>query len=248
MKTFFSITINTFNHSNWIEKCVRSCVEQDYPDFEVLVLDDISTDGTFEICKKIQLELGDRLKIFQNDKKIYSQLKNITTLTQMSKPNSVVVSVDGDDWLKDTQVLNKLEMVYRRGNVWMTYGRYEEYPGGIGGSGYRAYPPDVIKRNSFREYDWLASHLKTYKRELFLKIDEEDFKLDNGDWLDVTGDQAFMLPMLEMSGHRSKFINETLYIYNVTNPTRDGAVKVNRQEEVANYIRGKKRYQRIESL
>jgi len=248
MKTFFSITINTFNHSNWIEKCVRSCVEQDYPDFEVLVLDDISTDGTFEICKKIQLELGDRLKIFQNDKKIYSQLKNITTLTQMSKPNSVVVSVDGDDWLKDTQVLNKLEMVYRRGNVWMTYGRYEEYPGGIGGSGYRAYPPDVIKRNSFREYDWLASHLKTYKRELFLKIDEEDFKLDNGDWLDVTGDQAFMLPMLEMSGHRSKFINETLYIYNVANPTRDGAVKVNRQEEVANYIRGKKRYQRIESL
>ena len=108
MKTFFSITINTFNHSEWIERCVRSCVEQDYDNFEVIVLDDISTDGTFEICEKIKSEVGDRLIVLQNENKIYSQVKNILTLTEKSRPNSIVVSVDGDDWLKDNQVLNKI--------------------------------------------------------------------------------------------------------------------------------------------
>ena len=248
METFFSVTINTFNHADWIEKCVRSCVEQDYKNFEVIVLDDISTDGTFEICQKLKEEFGDILKIAQNEIKIYSQVKNILTLTQDSKPDSIVVSVDGDDWLKNNQVLNTLESVYKTGDVWMTYGRYEEYPSEFAPPWYHAYPDDVIVNNGFREYNWVASHLRTYKRELFLLINEDDFKLENGEWLDVTGDQAFMLPMLEMARERSRFISEILYTYNVANPTRDGATKVGRQEEVAKYIRGKARYQRIESI
>lgn len=248
MKTFFSITINTFNHSEWIERCVRSCIEQDYDNFEVIVLDDISTDGTFEICEKIKEEAGERLIVLQNKEKIYSQVKNILTLTERSRPNSVVVSVDGDDWLKDNQILNKLEGVYRNGDVWMTYGRYEEYPSGHAPSEYHAYPTNIVEMNQFREYNWLASHLRTYKRELFLLINQEDFKLENGEWLDVTGDQAFMLPMLEMSGDKSRFIEEVLYVYNVANPTRDGATKVARQIEVANYIRSKSKYQKIETL
>lgn len=248
MKEFFSITINTFNHSEWIERCIRSCVEQDYDNFEVIVLDDISTDGTFEICERLKNEYGKILKIKQNSEKIYSQVRNILTLTEESRPNSVVLSVDGDDWLKDNQVLKKLESVYRNGDVWMTYGRYEEYPNGNAPSEYHAYPSNIIASNSFREYNWVASHLRTYKRELFLMIDQNDFKLMNGEWLDVTGDQAFMLPMLEMSGNKSRFVEEVLYVYNVANPTRDGATKVARQIEVANYIRGKSKYGRIEKL
>jgi glycosyltransferase involved in cell wall biosynthesis len=248
MKTFFSVTINTFNHVDWIEKCIRSCVEQDYDNFEVIVLDDISTDGTFEICQRLKEEFGDILKISQNENKIYSQVKNILTLTQDSKPGSIVISVDGDDWLKNDQVLNTLESVYRKGDVWMTYGSYEEYPSGFAPPWYQAYPEEVIENNKFREHNWFASHLRTYKRELFLLIDDADFKLENGEWLDVTGDQAFMLPMLEMARERSRFIAEVLYTYNVANPTRDGATKVERQEEVAKYIRGKKRYQRLESI
>ena len=94
----------------------------------------------------------------------------------------------------------------------------------------------------------MASHLRSYRRDLFLKIKEDDFKLSDGEWLDVTGDQAFMLPMLEMSGERSRFIPDILYVYNVANPTRDGATKVGRQEEVARYIRLKEKYNRLESL
>jgi len=248
MNNFFSITINTFNHVQWIERCLRSCAEQDYPNFEVIVLDDISTDGTFDICKKIESEFPDRVRAIQNNEKMYSQVRNIFLLTKECKPNSIVVSIDGDDWLKDNSVLKTVASVYEKEDIWMTYGRYEEYPTGNIPGDYRSYPQEIIEGNYFRNYNWLASHLRTYRRELFLKIKEDDFKFPNGEWLDVTGDQAFMFPMLEMSGHRSRFIDKVLLVYNVANPTRDGATKVNRQVEVANYIRSKEKYQKIDSI
>jgi len=245
---FFSITINTFNHEDWIENCLLSCLNQDYDNFEVIVIDDISNDSTFEICKSVQERFPDRLIAIQNKEKIYSQVRNILELTRLSKPGSIVISADGDDCLKNDQVLNKLNSVYNSGEVWMTYGRYEEFPYRDVSSSYYAYPDIVVEKNLFREHRWMASHLRSYKRELFLKIDENDFKLPDGQWLDVTGDQAFMLPMLEMSSERSRFIADILYVYNVANPTRDGATKVARQEEVARYIRSKQKYSRLQSL
>ncbi len=41
-----SILVPARNEADNIEACLRSLLEQDYPDFEVLVLDDHSTDGT----------------------------------------------------------------------------------------------------------------------------------------------------------------------------------------------------------
>ena len=35
MNNFFSITINTYNHEDWIENCLLSCLNQDYENFEV---------------------------------------------------------------------------------------------------------------------------------------------------------------------------------------------------------------------
>lgn len=248
MNNFFSITINTYNHEDWIENCLLSCVNQEYENFEVIVIDDISTDRTFEICQKIQSQFPDRLRAIQNKGKIFSQVRNILELTSISREGSIIISADGDDCLKHSHVLKKLNSVYNEGEVWMTYGRYEEYPYRDVSSSYYAYPQEVISGNSFREYRWMASHLRSYRRELFLKIDGEDFKFPNGEWLDVTGDQAFMLPMLEMSAERSRFVPDILYVYNVANPTRDGATKVGRQEEVARYIRAKEKYTRLKFL
>lgn len=247
-KNFFSITINTFNHEEWIGNCLESCLNQDYLDFEVIVIDDISTDKTFDICLSYQKKYPDRLIAIRNESKIFSQVRNILELTKKSREGSIVVSVDGDDCLKHNQVLNILNQVYNSGEVWMTYGRYEEFPYRDVSSSYYEYPQEIREKNLFREYRWMASHLRTYRRDLFLKIDEEDFKLPDGEWLDVTGDQAFMLPMLEMSSERSRFIPDILYVYNVANPTRDGATKVSRQEEVARYIRSKKKYTRLNSI
>jgi hypothetical protein len=76
----------------------------------------------------------------------------------------------------------------------------------------------------------------------------DDFKREDGEWLDTAGDQAMMLPMLEMSAERSRHISEALLVYNVANVTRDGALNEARQVELANYVRSKNKYTRLESL
>jgi hypothetical protein len=57
-----------------------------------------------------------------------------------------------------------------------------------------------------------------------------------------------MFPMLEMSGEKSRYIKDITYIYNVANMSRDGAINEKRQLELSNYIKGKKRYKKIEKI
>jgi chlorobactene glucosyltransferase len=53
---FVSILLPARNEALNIERCVRSLLAQDYPSFEVIVLDDHSTDATPEILNSIQQE------------------------------------------------------------------------------------------------------------------------------------------------------------------------------------------------
>lgn len=54
---FLSIIIPARNEHENIEKCIRSLLDQNYPDFEIIVLDDNSTDDTLERVRKINQEL-----------------------------------------------------------------------------------------------------------------------------------------------------------------------------------------------
>lgn len=58
-----SILMPAFNAELYLEDSINSILNQSYPDFELLVCDDCSTDNTWEIMQKIQ---DSRLKIFQN--------------------------------------------------------------------------------------------------------------------------------------------------------------------------------------
>ncbi|MFK8068106.1 MAG: glycosyltransferase [Gammaproteobacteria bacterium] len=51
-----SILIPTYNHSKYIESAISSALNQDYPNFEVVVVDDGSTDNTIDIIKDIEDE------------------------------------------------------------------------------------------------------------------------------------------------------------------------------------------------
>jgi chlorobactene glucosyltransferase len=54
---FVSIIVPARNEQNNIERCLRSLLSQSYPNFEVIVIDDNSTDDTLRIIKKIRNEI-----------------------------------------------------------------------------------------------------------------------------------------------------------------------------------------------
>lgn len=52
-----------------IEQCVNSALQQSYQNVEVVVVDNASTDGTWEICRRLALH-DTRVRIFQNDSNV----------------------------------------------------------------------------------------------------------------------------------------------------------------------------------
>lgn len=61
MKGFVSVIIITYNQKNFITDAIMSVIQQKYNDFELIVADDGSTDGTQEIIKALACEFPDKI-------------------------------------------------------------------------------------------------------------------------------------------------------------------------------------------
>lgn len=56
MNPFFSIIVPTFNSSKCIETALMSVLNQSFTDFEIILVDGLSTDGTLEIVSSLKSE------------------------------------------------------------------------------------------------------------------------------------------------------------------------------------------------
>ena len=65
-KCFVSILILNFNNARFLNRSIKSCLNQSYNNFEILVYDDKSTDESISILKKIK---NKKIKIFFNKSK-----------------------------------------------------------------------------------------------------------------------------------------------------------------------------------
>ena len=161
------------------------------------------------------------------------------------KDEDVIILLDGDDWLASSYTLDTLANTYQRRSCLVTYGSYVYSPGGTKGIEPSKYSKEVIEQNSFREDIWRASHLRSFKHKLWQKINHEDLKDEDGHYYKMAYDQAIMLPLLEMSGKRSDYIENILYVYNKENPLNVDKIKAQEQLSTAQKIRQKKPYLRI---
>ena len=65
-KCFVSILILNFNNARFLNRSIKSCLNQSYKNFEILVYDDKSTDKSISILKRIK---NKKIKIFFNKSK-----------------------------------------------------------------------------------------------------------------------------------------------------------------------------------
>ena len=205
----------------------------------------MSTDNSVEVIKR-EIKGDDRFKLIVNKEKSLA-LKNIYDGINISNPSpeNIILTLDGDDWLSSKDVLKKIDDIYNTHNCWITYGSYAEYPNNQRGKFARQIPQHVIDNNSYRNFEWCSSHLRTFKYHLWNKIEKEDLLDTEGNFYRMAWDLSFMLPMLEMAGNRSHYIPEIMYIYNLDNPLNDHKVDNIYQVSLEREIRQKKEYNLI---
>ena len=64
-----SVVMCTFNGAKYLAEQLDSILAQSYSNIEIIVVDDCSTDNTFEILKNYQPK-DSRIQVFQNSKNL----------------------------------------------------------------------------------------------------------------------------------------------------------------------------------
>jgi glycosyltransferase involved in cell wall biosynthesis len=91
---FISVCIPMYNNSATIARCLRSVLDQDGVDFEIVVVDDDSSDDSVAIAARM-LRVGDRL--IRNGSRLCLN-QNHNKCLELAR-GSYIQFVHGDDWL-----------------------------------------------------------------------------------------------------------------------------------------------------
>ena len=87
--------MSVFNNENTIENCLKSVLNQSFSNFEFLIADDHSSDGSYEIMKSISK--NDEREILHKNTENIGLTKNLNKLIKKSK-HSLIARQDADDF------------------------------------------------------------------------------------------------------------------------------------------------------
>ena len=199
----FKIITPSYNNAEWIEYNLASVLNQTYTNYEVLYIDDASTDDTYEKVLEVVGHLPN-WTVKKNDHNKGAMVNYFIGLEDfLVDDDDIVVHLDGDDWLIDETVLEKLNEFYNKHDCWMSYGGFVAWYGDdkleLPRSQSTHHSDFVHEHKLYRRDDWRASHLRTYKTFLQKAISTDDLKsLIDDEYYWHAADLAFQYPYLEM--------------------------------------------------
>lgn len=240
----FKVIVPSFNSIDYIGKTLHSIEIQSDKQCDVLVIDDCST---LKKQREIILDFCQRnhWQYLFNDKNRGALCNIVTGIAKLNcQDDDVIVIVDGDDWLAHADVLKRLRQIYDEYNPYLTWGQCEVYPPKKSPVKYAQPVPDmVIQQKLYRDFPLVFWHPRTFKYYLWKHVKDADLRDVDGEYFHIMSDKALLYPMLEMAGEKIRFIEETLYIYNIDNPLSDFlTTPPDEFRRVDDLIRGRQRY------
>ena len=123
----FSIIIPNYNNGIWINKTIESVLNQTYSNWEMYIIDDMSTDNSVDVIKGYN---DRRITLITNNIKLYNGgSRNIGILkAKESNPDGYLLFIDSDDWLANDNVLENLnEFIEDEDLITLDYQYYMDY-------------------------------------------------------------------------------------------------------------------------
>ncbi len=221
MKNKFRILIASYNNEDWVKLNLSSLLNQTYQNYEVYYIDDNSSDNTYRLASTI-INGDNRFTIVKNERNMGGTYNHLYYATHnLCDDDTIICLLDGDDWLYDITVLEKLNDFYNRNNVWMTYGGMVVQKDNqivAANPQNSPYSETVHKLKSYRDDVWRASHFRTYRAFLWKSVDKSDmFELKSSTYYNHAGDLALQFPCLEICPvEKIGVVSFNTYVYNAT--------------------------------
>jgi len=104
----FTAVVVTYNHKNYIRDCIEGILKQETNfEFEIIVHDDASTDGTSDILREYGEKYKDKIRLVIQEENIYSRGLNIVPFVKDYIHGKYMATIDGDDYWTDSKKLQK---------------------------------------------------------------------------------------------------------------------------------------------
>ena len=97
----FSVVVPAYNSAKFISKCVDSVLGQTYSDFELLLIDDGSTDETLSVCTSYA-ERDSRVRVLHKENGGHTSARNEGLTASLGK---YLLFLDSDDWFSPDVLL-----------------------------------------------------------------------------------------------------------------------------------------------
>ena len=163
-----SVIIAAYNRAGFIEKAIQSVLDQTYKDFEIIIIDDGSSDNSEEIIKKIK---DGRIHYHKLPENVGAgAARNIGV---MKAAGDFITFLDSDDYYYDNTVLEKIDEASKKSDV-ISFRKYC-----VEKNDKRKSDVSLIKGDT---YEWLMQHPLHYigkppyaiRKELFIEAGKFD--------------------------------------------------------------------------
>lgn len=111
-----SIIVPVYNVAPYLRKCVFSLIQQDFSDYEIVLIDDGSTDGSGKICDELSETINDErleIRVIHQKNRGLSAARNAGIMVARGK---YIIFVDSDDYWEEN-VLGRLMAQVERENL-----------------------------------------------------------------------------------------------------------------------------------
>ena len=182
MNSMISIVMPSYNTANYIEASIESVRHQTYENWELIIVDDCSTDDTDEVVRPF---LSDRrIRYLKNEQNSGAAISRNRALREAK--GKWIAFLDSDDlWLPEK--LEKQVTFMEQNGYHFSYTNYEEIDMAGEKTGVRVTGPKKITKTGMFNYCWPGCLTVMYDAETVGLIQIADIKKNNdyAMWLKV---------------------------------------------------------------
>ncbi len=108
-KPLLSIVVPLYNTGDYIGRCIESVINQEYLNWELIIVDDGSTDNSLEVAQSYA-QKDDRIKVFHQENQGVSKARN-TALKEIQ--GELVTFIDSDDGIEPCTYREAIDLLLR---------------------------------------------------------------------------------------------------------------------------------------
>ena len=108
-----SVIVPVYNASKYIRKLIASIEQQTYQDYEIILIDDGSTDDSLKVMTNLSKE-NEKIKVFTKE----NTGPGLTRKAGLNEASGdLIFFVDSDDWITSDNVFEKIIYIFSNNNV-----------------------------------------------------------------------------------------------------------------------------------